>query len=133
MPEELSKDCYYLFLEQYYLLNKEFNLNTQKIVNFRVKQGISIYLYDKDGKFLYYYAYSLNGMRSDLGIQHATSTKCIKNGCLYLDYFIITNKLITSNIKAGLSLLELIKLISDKKSLFLKSFSKITSKATLSI
>ena len=48
---------------------------------------------------------------------------------MYLDYFRITNKSISSNIKAGLSLLELRKLISYKRNLFLRSFSKITSKA----
>jgi hypothetical protein len=31
------------FLEQYYLLDKEYNLNTHKIVNFRINQGYKIY------------------------------------------------------------------------------------------
>ena len=42
VPEDFSQaattyklEYYYLFLEQYYLLNKEFNLNTQRIVNLR--------------------------------------------------------------------------------------------------
>ena len=48
------------FLEQYYLLNKEYNLNTHRIVNFRVSQGFNIYLYDKDCKILYYSNNSLN-------------------------------------------------------------------------
>ena len=55
------------FLEQYYLLNKEFNLNTHKIVNFRVNQGFNIYLYDKDCKILYYSCNSLNAFCADLG------------------------------------------------------------------
>jgi hypothetical protein len=42
------------FLEQYYLLNKSFNLNTYKVVNFRVNQGFKIFLYDLDCKILYY-------------------------------------------------------------------------------
>lgn len=52
MPEKLSKDYYYLFLEQYYLMKKEFDFNIQKIVNFRVKKGKNVYMYDKDDKFL---------------------------------------------------------------------------------
>lgn len=39
MPATLSSDYYFLFLEQYFLLHKSFNLNTQRIVNFRVNQG----------------------------------------------------------------------------------------------
>ena len=31
-------------LEQYYLLDKRFNLNTHKIVNFIVNQGLKIFL-----------------------------------------------------------------------------------------
>lgn len=38
----------YLFLEQYYLLHVKFNLNTQRIVNFRVDQGKAVYLYSLD-------------------------------------------------------------------------------------
>ncbi len=44
----------YLFLEQFYLLHEKFNLNTQRIVNFRVNQGKTVYLYSLDGKVLYY-------------------------------------------------------------------------------
>jgi len=47
-------------LEQYHLLNKRFNLNTQRVVNFRVNQGTDIYLYDIEGKILFYASKSLN-------------------------------------------------------------------------
>lgn len=42
------------FLEQYYLLDKSFNLNTYKVVNFIVNQEFKIFLYDLDCKTLYY-------------------------------------------------------------------------------
>ena len=67
------------FLEQYYLLNKEFNLNTHKIVNFRVNQGYKIYLYDLDYKTLYYTSNSLNEFFADLGIHHSSYKKHIAN------------------------------------------------------
>jgi len=61
MPSEFSSDYYFLFLEQYFLLHESFNLNTQRIVNFRVNQGNRIYLYDLKGKtFLYYSSKSLS-------------------------------------------------------------------------
>ena len=119
-----------MFLEQYHLLDSNFNLNTQRVVNFRVNQGNTVYLYDFEGKILYYTATSLNVLKADLGVHHATVTKCIKTGSLSLDYFIITDQLKPdANSKAGLSLEELSKLISDKKSLFLKKdFSLKNSK-----
>lgn len=129
MPKEFSKDYYYLFLEQYYLLKKEFNLNSQKIVNFRVNQGTSIFLYDRDSKILYHSTSSLHGLKLDLGIHYSTITKCLKNGSLFLNYFKISDKYIPDTIEANLSIRELGNLISEKINLFLKGFSKVTSKA----
>ncbi|WP_431998963.1 GIY-YIG nuclease family protein [Streptomyces fungicidicus] len=120
MPEELSSDYNFLFLEQYHLLDSNFNLNTQRVVNFRVNQVNTVYLYDIEGKILYYTATSLNGLKANLGIHHSTVTNCIKNRSLYLDSFIITDQLKPDAKKAGLCLEELSKLISDKISLFLK-------------
>ena len=68
MPEELSSDYNFLFLEQYNLLDSNFNLNTQRVVNFRVNQGNTVYLYDFEGKILYYTATSLNVLKADGGI-----------------------------------------------------------------
>lgn len=66
MPLSLSSDYNFLFLEQYYLLHRSFDLNTtQRIVNFRINQGKSIYLYDLDGKTLYYTSKSLNQIKDD--------------------------------------------------------------------
>jgi hypothetical protein len=104
-------------LEQYHLLDSQFNLNTQKVVNFRVNQGNTVYLYDLEGKILYYTANSLNALKADLGVHHSTVTKCVKTGSLYLDYFIITDQLKPDAKKADLSLA---KFISDKRFLFLK-------------
>jgi len=128
MPEELTKDYSYLFLEQYYLLQEKFNLNTQRIVNFRVKQGKRIYMYDKDCKILYYSSNSVTELKGVLGIHPATTNKCLKLESLYLNQFVINDKLITDAKKADLSLIELNNLISEKKKLLVKSFSKVTSK-----
>lgn len=130
MPEELASDYHFLFLEQYHLLDSKFDLNTQRVVNFRVKQGITVYVYDTEGKFIYYSATSLNGLKDDLGVHHATSTKCMKTGTLYLNYFRITDQILPDAKEAGLSLDELSLLIAEKKSLFLKEgFSMKTSKS----
>jgi hypothetical protein len=128
-PPAFSSEHYYLFLEQYLLLDKQFNLNTQRIVNFRVNQGTSIYMYDLKSKILYHTSPSLNAIRLDLGIQHSTCTRCIKTGVPYLDFLIITDKPVANAVNANLSLMELHNLMLQKRALSLKSYSKYTSKA----
>jgi hypothetical protein len=110
----------YLFLEQFYLLREEFNLNTQRIVNFRVDQGKAVYLYSLDYKVLYFCASSLNEIKGVLGIHHATCTKCIKTGDSYLDYFRISSDSLNDVEKTKLSLQELLDLIDTKKTEALK-------------
>lgn len=128
MPTELSSGFYYLFLEQYHLLNKNFNLNSQRIVNFRVNQGTNIYLYDMALKTLYYTSKSLNQIKAELGIHHTTITNCIKKGDIYLNFFKLSNTLIKGAKKANLNEYELANLISEKRKLFLSnSFKEIVS------
>lgn len=135
VPEDFSQaattyklEYYFLFLEQYYLLNKEFNLNTQRIVNFRVNQGKTIYIYDLERKTLHYCGKSLNQIRSNLGIHYATCTNCIKNGDSYLNFFKITDTPIDGASEANLSFPELVDLFSTKK----EEFLKITSRSKFS-
>lgn len=124
MPTELSFGFYYLFLEQYHLLNKNFNLNSQRIVNFRVSQGTNIYLYDLEGKTLYYTSKSLNQIKGDLGIHHTTCTNCIKKGNSFLNFFKITNTLIEGAKNSNLKPYDLVHLILEKRKLFLSNFFK---------
>nr|YP_005351187.1 orf309 [Peltigera malacea]AEK48315.1 orf309 [Peltigera malacea] len=88
IPSSYSK-LSHCFLEQYYLLDKRFNLNTHKIVNFRVNQGFKIFLYDKDCKTLYYSGNSLNAFCEDLGIHHSYYKNCIASGNAYLNFFLL--------------------------------------------
>lgn len=131
MPSEFSSDYSFLFLEQYYLLQGNFKLNTQKIVNFRVNQSNPIYLYNLKGDILYYYSKSLNQIQDDLGIHPNTCKSCIK-GNSYLNFFKITDIKIEGAKPANLSISELTDLISKKKKEFLSStyktrFSRIIS------
>lgn len=114
IPSSYSKYSH-CFLEQYYLLNKNFNLNTPKIVNFRVNQGFNIYLYDKDCKILYYSSNSLNAFCADLGIHHSSYKKHIANNSFFLDHFIISNNLISEATISDLTGLELRELINERR------------------
>ena len=97
-----------------YLLHKSFDLNTQRVVNFIVNQGNHVYLYDLNGRTLYYSSKSLNQIQGDLGIHPNTVKSCIK-GNNYLNFFNLTDTLIEGAIPANLSIAELASLISDKK------------------
>lgn len=123
----------YLFLEQFYLLHEKFNLNTQRIVNFRVDQGKTVYLYSLDGKVLYYCGYSLNEIKGALGIHYATCTNCIKTGNSYLDFFKISTDYLNRAEKTKLSLQELLDLIDIKRKEALKKSSSAKFSKTVII
>jgi hypothetical protein len=74
MPPQFQSGFYYLFLEQYFVLDPKFTLNTHKIVNFRDNQHNPIYIYDKDLSILYHISSSYNALRSEIGI-HITNIK----------------------------------------------------------
>lgn len=99
------------FLEQYYLLDKEFHLNTHKIVNFIVNQGYKIYLYDLNYKILYYTSNSLNEFCADLGIHSSSYKKCITNDSPFLNFFRISKILKINAVSANLSYSEVRELI----------------------
>lgn len=99
-------------MEQYYLLHKSFNLNTQRIVNFRVTQGNRIYLYDLEGRTLYYSSKSLSQIQGDLGIHPNTCKSCLK-GNNYLNFFKITDTPFEGAVLANFTVTEVASLISS--------------------
>ncbi len=132
MPSEFPSDSY-LLLEQYYLLNKQFDLNTQRIVQFRALRPHKIYLYDLEGKTLYYSSISFNQTQRDLGLHYSVYKKCIDQGNSYLNLFKITNTPIEGAIKSNLNLIELINLISEKQELKNRSVTFSGKRYTKSI
>lgn len=132
MPVEFYSGDYFLFLEQYYLLHKSFNLNTQRMVNFRVSQGNSIYLYDLEVGTLYYSSKSLSQIQGDLGIHPNTCKSCLK-GNNYLNFFKITDTLIQGAVLANFTVPEVASLILEKKALFLRSTSKAKFSKSITI
>jgi hypothetical protein len=114
-PHKFSSEYYYCFLEQYLLLDKQFHLNTHRIVNFSTGQGIKIFMYDLQCKILYHKSPSLRAFCDVLGIHHTSYKKCIKSGIPYLNYFVITNKPVDNAVNANLTLLELHNLIAEQQ------------------
>jgi hypothetical protein len=82
-----------LAIEQYFILHPEYNLNTAKVVNsFSGARGKPLYMYNKDLSNLIFYSDILEDFIFKLGIHHTTITKCLKNGELYLDEYILSEK-----------------------------------------
>lgn len=120
MPAKYSSDYYFLFLEQYYLLHKSFNLNTQRIVNFRVNQGTKIYLYDREGKTFYYSSKSIRQICDDIGVAHITLEKYLDKDSFYLDFFKLTRTPLEGAAKSEFNLPELARFIVEKRKEFRK-------------
>ena len=96
-----------LILEQYYLLNKEFNLNTLRVVNVGSSKGKGVYVYDITCSTLYYHASSKIELKRVLKIHTETSTKYIDSKIPYLNKFLLLSFLIPTAIQSNLSIQEL--------------------------
>lgn len=82
-----SKDA--LYLEQYYLLQKEFNLNTLRVVNAGSSKGKGVYVYDLTCNTLYYHANSQIELKRVLRVHTETCRKYIDTGNPYLGKFLL--------------------------------------------
>lgn len=76
-----------LILEKYYLLNKEFNLNTLRVVNAESSKGDDVYVYDLTCSILYYHAKSRIELQRVLKIHTETSKKYVDSKKPYLNKF----------------------------------------------
>lgn len=78
-----------LILEQYFLLNKEFNLNTLRVVNAGSSKGDSVYIYDLTCSTLYYKAKSKIDLKRVLKIHPETCKKFLDSKIPYLNKFLL--------------------------------------------
>lgn len=78
---------------------------------------------DLEGKTLYYSGKSLRVIQGVLGIHHETCTNCIKNGDIYLGFFLITDTPEDEAEKPKLSLPEIVDLMATKRMEMLKKTS----------
>ena len=78
-----------LYLEQYYLLQREFNLNTLRVVNAGSSKGKGVYVYNLTCDTLYYHANSQIELKRVLRVHTETCKKYIDTGNPYLGKFIL--------------------------------------------
>jgi len=83
-----------LILEQYYLLDPSFNLNTIKVVNNPSGSNLKpLYMYNRDKSILYHYSTQQIDFIRKLNISHFTFTKHLEKGTYYLGKYIFTREL----------------------------------------
>lgn len=79
-----------LVLEQYYLLNPAFNLNTSRVANIPGDPSKKVFMYNKDKTILLYSASSFKDLEIKLGISYSAVIYQIKTGCYYLNEFVFS-------------------------------------------
>lgn len=108
-----SKDA--LILEQYYLLNKEFNLNTLRVVNAGSSKGDPVYVYDLTCSTLYFHAKSKIELKRVLKIHTETSKKYIDSKIPYLNKFLLLSYPIPTALTSNLSVDKLVDIMQKER------------------
>jgi hypothetical protein len=108
-----NKDA--LILEQYYLLNKEFNLNTLRVVNAGSSKGDAVYVYDLTCSTIYYHAKSSIELKRVLKIHTKTSKKYVDSKIPYLNKFLLLSYPIPTALTSSLSVEELVDIMQKER------------------
>jgi hypothetical protein len=104
-----------LILEQYYLLDKEFNLNTLRVVNAGSSKGDAVYVYDLACSTLYYHAKSRIELKRILKIHTETSKKYVDSKIPYLNKFLLLSYPIPTASISNISLEELVDIMEKER------------------
>lgn len=104
-----------MILEQYFLLNKEFNLNTLRVVNAGSSKGDAVYVYDLTCSTLYYQAKSKIDLKRVLNIHTETTKKYLDSRIPYLNKFLLLSCFIPTASISNLSTEELIDIMQKER------------------
>ena len=104
-----------LILEQYFLLNREFNLNTLRIINVGSSKRESIYIYDKICSILYYHGKSKIELKRVLKIHPETSKKYIDSKVPYLNKFLLLSHPIPTALNSDISVKKLVDIMQKER------------------
>lgn len=97
-----------IVLEQYFLLDPSFNLNTIKVSNNPSgSRHKSLYMYNRDKSILYYHSSQQKDFISKLSISHFTFTKHLENGTFYLGKYLFLREKIDSAKVINMTLAEI--------------------------
>jgi len=104
-----------LILKQYHLLNKEFDLNTLRVVNAESSKGESVYVYDLTCSTLYYHASSKIELKRVLKVHPETCKKYLDSNLPYLNRFLLLSGLIPKAVISNMSTQELIDIMQKER------------------
>lgn len=104
-----------LILEQYYLLDKEFNLNTLRVVNAGSSKGDAVYVYDLTCSTLYYHAKSKIELKRILKIHTETSKKYVDSKRPYLNKFLLLSYPIHTAFTSNISIDDLADMMQKER------------------
>ena len=106
-----------IILEQFYLLDPSFNLNTIRVANNPSgSNSKQLFMYNRDKTILYYYSLQQKDFIINLNIHHNTLTKHLNNNTYYLGKYFFSRELYLNAKKVNISLLDLaLKLKKDRK------------------
>lgn len=104
-----------LILEQYYLLNKEFDLNTLRVVNAGSSIGDPVYVYNLSCSTLYYRAKSKIELKRVLKIHTETSKKFVDSKIPYLNKFLLLSYPIPTASISNISIEELLGIMQKER------------------
>jgi hypothetical protein len=124
-----------IVLEQYYLLDPSFNLNTIRVVNNPSGSTAKpLYLYNRDKTILYYFTTQQKDFISKLSISHFTFTKHLTEGSFYLGKYLFLRERIDSAKVTDMTLPELAIMLQQDRVKFNRSKPvSILSKSVLLI
>ena len=97
-----------LILEQYFLLSKEFDLNTLKVVNVGSSKGEGVYVYDLSCSTLFYHARSKIELKRVLKIHPETCSKYVDSKIPYLNKFFLLSFNIPTALRSEITFKELV-------------------------
>ena len=105
-----------MVLEQYFLLDKSFNLNTIRVSNNPSGSNAkSLFIYNRDFSILYYSSTKQIDFVRKLGIHHTTFTKHLNNGTYYLDKYVFSKNFVATAQKVDLSMFDLLNMLETDR------------------
>jgi hypothetical protein len=97
-----------IVLEQYYLLDPNFNLNTVRIANNPSgSNSRALYIYNRDKSILYFFTTQQKDFISKLNISHFTFTKHLTKGTYYLGKYLFLRERISTARSSDMTLAEI--------------------------
>jgi len=108
-----------LSLEQYFLLNPNFNLNTIRVANNPSGSNAkSLFMYNRDQTILYFSSTKQIDFINLFNINHTTFTKHLNNGTYYLGKYRFTREIVSDVILANLSTFDLQNMLEGDRVFF---------------